>query len=64
MTDGTVRCIYCGSTQVVRKSRKPRLKKYYDAEGNLQTVEVYRYYCRNPLCEKKRGLGPWSSLSF
>jgi transposase-like protein len=52
VTDGTVRCIYCGSTDVVRKSRQPRLKRYYDAEGNLQTVEVYRYYCRNPQCEK------------
>jgi transposase-like protein len=52
VTDGPVRCIYCGSTHVVRKSRKPRLKKYYDAEGNLQAVEVYRYYCRNPLCDK------------
>lgn len=52
VTDGAVRCIYCGSTNVVRKSRKPRLKKYYDAEGNLQTVEVYRYYCRNPQCDK------------
>ena len=52
VTDGTVRCIYCGSTHVVRKSRKPRLKKYYDSEGNLQTVQVYRYYCRNKLCDK------------
>jgi transposase-like protein len=52
VTDGTVRCIYCGSTHVVRKSNKPRLKKYDDAEGNLQTIEVYRYYCRNPLCKK------------
>ncbi len=52
VSDGTVRCIYCGSTHVVRKSKKPRLKKYYDAEGNLQMVEVYRYYCRNPLCDK------------
>jgi transposase-like protein len=52
VTDGPVRCLYCGSTHVVRKSRKPRLKKYYDAEGNLQAVEVYRYYCRNPLCDK------------
>jgi len=53
VTDGAVRCIYCGSTHVVRKSRKPRLKKYYDAEGNLQTVEVYRYYCRNKACDKQ-----------
>jgi len=66
ITDGTVRCPYCGSTQVVRKSRKPRLKKYYDAEGNLRTIEVYRYYCRNPLCDKKTftnlppGLVPYS----
>ena len=66
VTDGTVRCIYCGSTQVARKSRKPRLKKYYDAAGNLQTMEVYRYYCRNPLCDKKTftnlppGLVPYS----
>lgn len=52
ISDGTVRCIYCGSSHVVRKSRQPRLKKYYDSEGNLQTVEVYRYYCRNPLCGK------------
>jgi transposase-like protein len=52
VTDGPVRCIYCSSTHVVRKSKKPRLKKYYDAKGNLQAVEVYRYYCRNPLCDK------------
>jgi len=64
--DGTVRCTYCGSTHVARKSRKPRLKKYYDPVGNLQTVEVYRYYCRNPLCDKKTftnlppGLVPYS----
>jgi len=52
VTDGTVRCIYCGSTQVVRKSKQPRLKQYYDEAGNLQTVEVYRYYCRNTACNK------------
>jgi transposase-like protein len=52
VTDGAVRCIYCGSTHVARKNKKPRLKKYYDAEGNLQTVAVYRYYCRNPRCNK------------
>ena len=52
VADGQVRCCYCGSTHVVRKSRKPRLKKYYDAEGSLQTVEVYRYYCRNKACSK------------
>jgi hypothetical protein len=52
VTDGQVRCSYCGSSQVVRKSNKPRLKKYYDAQGQLQTVEVYRYYCRNRTCDK------------
>jgi len=64
--DGAVRCLYCGSTHVVRKSRQPRLKKYYDAAGDLQTVEVYRYYCRNTACDKGSftnlppGLGPYS----
>jgi transposase-like protein len=52
VTDGAAHCIYCGSTHVARKSKTPRLKKYYDAEGNLQTVEVYRYYCHNPACDK------------
>jgi transposase-like protein len=48
--DGTVRCIYCGTTDVSRKSRKPRLKQYVDEQGEVQTVEVYRYYCHNPAC--------------
>ncbi len=48
--DDTVRCPTCGSTHVGCKSRQPRLKKFYDAEGNLQTVPVYRYYCRNQEC--------------
>lgn len=52
VTDGGVRCIYCGSQQVVRKSRRPRSKQYLDAQGQLQTVPVYRYYCRNPRCGK------------
>jgi len=52
VTDGAVRCIYCGSTQVVRKSKQPRLKQYYDEAGDLRTVEVYRYYCRNADCDK------------
>ena len=64
--DEQVRCTYCGSSQVVRKSNKPRLKKYYDAQGQLQTVEVYRYYCRNRACDKGSfthlppGLTPYS----
>jgi DNA-directed RNA polymerase subunit RPC12/RpoP len=66
MTDEQIRCPYCGSTHIVRKSKKPRLKKYYDADGQLQTVEVYRYYCRNQACEKGSfthlppGLTPYS----
>jgi hypothetical protein len=66
VTDDQVRCSYCGSSQVVRKSNKPRLKKYYDAQGQLQTVEVYRYYCRNQACDKGSfthlppGLTPYS----
>jgi transposase-like protein len=51
--DETVRCIYCGTTDVSRKSRKPRLKKYFDEQGELQAVEVYRYYCHNPACPYK-----------
>lgn len=65
--DEQVRCIYCGSTHVVRKSRKPRQKKYYDAQGQVQTVAVYRYYCRNKACDKGSfthlppGLVPYSA---
>ncbi len=46
-------CIYCGPTDVSRKSRKPRLKKYVDEDGQVQTVKVYRYYCHNPKCKHK-----------
>ncbi len=49
---GQVRCSYCGSTHVVRKSNQPRLKKYYDAQGQVVTIEVYRYYCRNKACQR------------
>lgn len=48
--DETVRCPYCGSAHVARKSRTPRVKAYLDARGQRQTVEVYRYYCKNPAC--------------
>jgi len=48
--DGIVRCPHCGSEQVARKSRTPRLKAYLDERGQRQTVEVYRYYCKNPDC--------------
>jgi len=52
ITDGQVRCPYCGSDQVGRKSATPRLKKYYDEAGQLSEFAVYRYYCRNPQCAK------------
>jgi len=48
--DGTIRCPHCGTDQVRRKSRKPRLKRYYDVQRQVQTVDVYRYYCQNPAC--------------
>jgi transposase-like protein len=48
-----VRCLYCGSTDVSRKSNKPRWKRYVDEQGNEQRVEVYRYYCHNPACTYK-----------
>ena len=51
--DGSVQCIYCGTHDVSRKSRKPRLKKCVDKLGQEQTVEVYRYYCHNLICRYK-----------
>jgi transposase-like protein len=50
--DDTIRCPDCSSTHIVRKSRKPRWKKFYDAQGTLQEVPVYRYYCRNQDCPR------------
>jgi transposase-like protein len=47
---GTIQCPHCGSDQVRRKSRKARPKRYYDAQGQVQVVDVYRYYCLNPAC--------------
>jgi transposase-like protein len=48
--DGSVRCIYCGTTEVSRKSRQGRWKKYVDQQGETQSVLVYRYYCHNSAC--------------
>jgi transposase-like protein len=48
--DGTLRCPHCGSSQVRRKSRTPRTKRYIDAAGQQQTVDVFRYYCQNTAC--------------
>ncbi len=68
--DDSIHCIYCGSTQVACKSRKPRYKKYYDREGNLREVAVYRYYCKNTVCPCKTftnlppGLVPYSRHSL
>jgi hypothetical protein len=50
LANGPVCCPFCGSNQVARKSAQPRLKKYYDAQGQLCEVAVYRYYCHNPQC--------------
>jgi transposase-like protein len=52
VTDGQVRCPGCGSEQVGRKSASPRLKQYYDEMHQVCEVAVYRYYCRNPQCDK------------
>jgi transposase-like protein len=66
VTDEPVRCLYCGSSQVVRKSKRPRLKQYYNSQGQVQTVAVYRYYCRHKACDKGSftnlppGLTPYS----
>jgi len=66
LTDGQVRCPYCDSDQVGRKSATPRLKQYYDETHQLRELAVYRYYCRNPQCDKgsftnlPRGLVPYS----
>ena len=64
--DGQVRCLYCQTTQVARKSRQPRYKQYYDESGQIQTISVYRYYCHNAACDKgsfthlPSGLRPYS----
>ena len=64
--DGSIRCPECGGTQVARKSKKPRYKKFFDGQGQLQQVPVYRYYCKNPACPRKTfthfppGLLPYS----
>jgi transposase-like protein len=48
--DRGVRCPHCGSEHVGVKSKTPRLKAYLDEHGQRQTLEVYRYYCKNPDC--------------
>jgi hypothetical protein len=66
VSDAAIRCPGCGSTDVAPKSKKPRQKKFYDAQGQLQSVDVYRYYCHNPQCTQQSfthlpaGLVPYS----
>ncbi|MFN2166465.1 MAG: hypothetical protein ACK2U9_09400, partial [Anaerolineae bacterium] len=66
VTDDAIRCPTCGSTHVGRKSRQPRLKKFYDAQGEVQEIAVYRYYCYNLDCPQRSfthlppGLAPYS----
>jgi len=66
VVEGQLQCTYCGSTAVACKSKRPRLKKFSAADGLVQEIEVYRYYCHNPDCSKKTfthfpiGLVPYS----
>jgi transposase-like protein len=60
-------CPDCGSSHVGRKARQ---KKFYDEQGQLQEVEVYRYRCYNPDCRRESftafpaGLVPYSRQRF
>ncbi len=66
VTDPTVRCPHCGSADIGRKSGRPRMKKFWDEQHQLQEVAVYRYYCHTPACAVKTfthlppGLVPYS----
>jgi hypothetical protein len=48
--EDVIRCTYCGSRDVRPKGHKGRLKRYLDEHHQWQTVEVYRYRCRNLSC--------------
>jgi hypothetical protein len=50
---GPVYCTYCGSDQVVPKSKKPLRKTIVDTSGEKQIIEVLCYYCHNPECKRK-----------
>jgi hypothetical protein len=56
LAEEPVRCVYCGASDVSRKSRQGRLKKYLDAQGQVQSVEVFRFYCHNPACSSHGSL--------
>ena len=64
--DGQVHCPACGATDVKRKGRQPRGKKYYDEDHQVQQVAVYRYFCCNAQCQTQTftdmpiGLAPYS----
>jgi len=66
VTDEVICCTYCGWSDVSRKSRKTRQKKFYDDDGQVKEAKVFRYYCHNPECAKKSfthfptGLVPYS----
>lgn len=49
-TTEQIRCPHCGSEHVGRKGLKPRVRKFVDEQGRVQSVEVYRYRCHNPAC--------------
>jgi len=48
--DDSIRCAYCGSEQVRRKGKQPRVKRYLGADDVWHQATVYRYYCDNPDC--------------
>ena len=59
-------CPECGSSEVGRKGRQPRRKRFVDERGEVQEVEVYRYRCHNRACARESftvfpaGLVPYS----
>ncbi len=48
-----VRCPHCHSDKVGRKSKVPRDKTYWGADGQKHQVATYQFYCRNPRCACK-----------
>jgi len=44
VTDAKIVCTYCGSPKIAPKSNKPRLKTFMAANGQVQEVEVLRYW--------------------
>jgi transposase-like protein len=59
-------CPQCGSTHVGRKGLQGRPKRFIDEQGQMQTVEVFRYRCHNRQCPRDSftvyppGLVPYS----